>query len=794
MTRGSPHRSHKKHRHKNRDRSRSPLDQITDRIANRRDDQSPNDTGGTGVDISLSVAETNALRAKLGLAPLDADDTSKSERAVDNQADCYVHAPAKDIRKIRESEAIKEKLNVLKEKRSLLDKIGQEKLSMPSASESDVQSWVEKMREKERIQKQAEERAKLLSEIDDQLAVSEFVESQLIQNVKKYKPNDLAGLRVEHSSSRFVDGQSVILTIKDSGVLDESEDVLVNVNIIDDEKADVNRENIRKTTGLAGIEDEVDEDVLLGLRSKAVLSKYDSEINGIKKDHFVINSDGSYNTENERLLKQLQAELKEGRQSLPDTELRIASEYYSTEEMAAKFKKRKRRIKTIRQALTADELLSELPEQSGSSDLGSRSTVKEKRLNSNIPSANDTFPAEEFSAQIIDVKDSYEEYWSAADHIDEPDELRSELEKAIGRVVQSKSRVVSKPEEITSQLLAKNIATHSSESVSQSLASDTLTNNSKKDNVVFDSTAEFYKSIGIGFQESMKRNTRYNQFLQNQSRLQNNGGAVGTNDDDNTSSSPTRLPYKEEEEEERKLDYDSEGSYRTKSEDYDTNYDDTKLEASNDRWHTVGNDILGNSTRTVPKPTVKKSGQEHFKVENTDIHGVLDDEPRLDLGVFSAIRLAEKKGYIDKEKEKRTGSGTMVNLMAKHFVQEDIRYDDIDAKFYKRDRYSGPLSDFKELTQYKPDIKLEYVDELGRDLSAKEAFRQLSHKFHGKGSGKNKTQKRMKKINEEFLLKASTSSDTPLGTVNKLNKKLEAMSMPYVILSGKNAAVKKLTK
>lgn len=89
---------------------------------------------------------------------------------------------------------------------------------------------------------------------------------------------------------------------------------------------------------------------------------------------------------------------------MPDTELRIASEYYSTEEMAAKFKKRKRRIKTIRQALTADELVSELPEQSGSSDLGSRSTVREKRLNSNIPSANDTFPAEEFSAQIIDVK------------------------------------------------------------------------------------------------------------------------------------------------------------------------------------------------------------------------------------------------------------------------------------------------------------------------------------------------------------------------------------------------------
>lgn len=99
----------------------------------------------------------------------------------------------------------------------------------------------------------------------------------------------------------------------------------------------------------------------------------------------------------------------------------------------------------------------------------------------------------------------------------------------------------------------------------------------------------------------------------------------------------------------------------------------------------------------------------------------------------------------------QVGTGTMVNLMAKHFIQEDIRYDDIDAKFSKRDRYAGPLSEFKDLKNFKPDVKLEYVDELGRQLNAKEAFRQLSHKFHGKGSGKNKTEKRTKKIKEEFV-------------------------------------------
>ena len=89
--------------------------------------------------------------------------------------------------------------------------------------------------------------------------------------------------------------------------------------------------------------------------------------------------------------------------------------------------------------------------------------------------------------------------------------------------------------------------------------------------------------------------------------------------------------------------------------------------------------------------------------------------------------------------------------MAKHYVKEEMRYDDIDAKFAKRERYTGPLSDFREKPGYRPDVRLYYVDELGRNLSAKEAFRQLSHKFHGKGSGKKKTEKRAKKILEEAV-------------------------------------------
>ena len=69
----------------------------------------------------------------------------------------------------------------------------------------------------------------------------------------------------------------------------------------------------------------------------------------------------------------------------------------------------------------------------------------------------------------------------------------------------------------------------------------------------------------------------------------------------------------------------------------------------------------------------------------------------------------------------------------------------------RRERYNGPVSEFREKHDYKPDIKLDYVDEKGRVLDQKEAFRYLSHKFHGKGPSKNKIDKRMKKKDQESV-------------------------------------------
>ena len=80
-------------------------------------------------------------------------------------------------------------------------------------------------------------------------------------------------------------------------------------------------------------------------------------------------------------------------------------------------------------------------------------------------------------------------------------------------------------------------------------------------------------------------------------------------------------------------------------------------------------------------------------------------------------------------------------------------FSDLEDKFSrKRDRFSGGMvQDFDDLRNYKPEFKLEYNDEKGRLMNQKEAFRYMSHRFHGKGSGKLKTEKRKKKFEQESV-------------------------------------------
>lgn len=82
------------------------------------------------------------------------------------------------------------------------------------------------------------------------------------------------------------------------------------------------------------------------------------------------------------------------------------------------------------------------------------------------------------------------------------------------------------------------------------------------------------------------------------------------------------------------------------------------------------------------------------------------------------------------------------------------------------------------------EIQLDRLDEFGRIMTPKEAFRKLSHKFHGKGPGKMKQEKRMKQYQEELKLKQMNTGDTPLMSMEKMRDIQAKLHTPYIVLSG----------
>jgi U4/U6.U5 tri-snRNP-associated protein 1 len=99
-----------------------------------------------------------------------------------------------------------------------------------------------------------------------------------------------------------------------------------------------------------------------------------------------------------------------------------------------------------------------------------------------------------------------------------------------------------------------------------------------------------------------------------------------------------------------------------------------------------------------------------------------------------------------------------------------------------RDQHEA-RANLEAFKNYKPDVNIVYHDEFGRPLEWKEAWKALSHKFHGKGSGKMKTEKRLKKIAEEKKQEAMASGDTPLSMNKAFQIRQEKTGQAHFVLS-----------
>lgn len=168
----------------------------------------------------------------------------------------------------------------------------------------------------------------------------------------------------------------------------------------------------------------------------------------------------------------------------------------------------------------------------------------------------------------------------------------------------------------------------------------------------------------------------------------------------------------------------------------------------------------------------------------------IDEEATISNGVGSALKLLKDRGIL---KTAESGDPNAIFRQRQQFLAEkhrrealaeqkareqrekdrrDGRLDRMSAK--EREEYARQQNTYRDQQEsrvqaelfnkeYKPNVELKYIDEHGRSLNQKEAFKHLSHQFHGKGSGKQKTEKLLKKIEDDKrreqkpLLDASSS-------------------------------------
>lgn len=212
---------------------------------------------------------------------------------------------------------------------------------------------------------------------------------------------------------------------------------------------------------------------------------------------------------------------------------------------------------------------------------------------------------------------------------------------------------------------------------------------------------------------------------------------------------------------------------------------------------------MGNAPQSKEESTERDVSAAPEELATTGV----DEEKYVAQGLGATLSLLKERKIIDED-----NSGAEKN---EHFRRRElflaeqarlIAQVDEDAKRQReRDRASGHLDrmnardreeyarrqnaerEFKLsniraqlLKKHKFNVELKYVDDQGRHLNQKEAFKELSHQFHGKTSGKGKTDKKLSKIEQEksriakSIFDASSEAGISSATAQQTKKRKEA--------------------
>jgi U4/U6.U5 tri-snRNP-associated protein 1 len=168
---------------------------------------------GSNSTISLSVEETNKLRLKLGLKPLNvgvvreetAEEAMQPGTLIPGDRDRTRHLAPEHWGERDRTKKIGERLSDRRDLRQVRGKLAAVKgLGEESSDEDDAQKWIKKQRRKVSQKEAAEKRAKEMDELDSEFGVGALVATAMKkEQQKQYGSSSLTGLKVTSGHRRL---------------------------------------------------------------------------------------------------------------------------------------------------------------------------------------------------------------------------------------------------------------------------------------------------------------------------------------------------------------------------------------------------------------------------------------------------------------------------------------------------------------------------------------------------------------------------------------------------------------
>lgn len=587
-----------------------------------------------------------------------------------------VHVPAENLTQKKEAERIREKMQVHKEKRILVDKFRSAKgLVDPDDEVEDAADWYNRMQQKD-AERASRKRHSTKIEEGEAEEDEEDRSRKRRRDASAYTSKDLKGLAIGHKVDIIEEGHQVIMTLRDKDVLNEDEDVLENVNLLDNEKAAKNIENKKNKTNYRPYDDE-EFDEFGSLKHSSLLSKYDEEIEGPKKDVFRI---GETISSAEAVRRQLEENEAQGKVSLALPEFKIASEYYTADEML-KFKKPKRRGATRKRNLrepTKEEPPAPLPTITSSRSSSSRkSTSDHSSRSSSRRTSSRGHKHEEAEEQAPKVHVKLDQLESTLEEVDdeldldliapdedligvriEEDEAEKELSLALNKTRKLKLLQEKKKEEGGDEFDVARIVQETGGSVKEEdedeeLSASVWDADSIGNTLVLNTTAEFCRNLG-------DLSNRRGQTA-GQSRMKIEDDDEEDEDDDELGERMlTALDVDERVTaglhksaiipDDEMDDLDDDKGFRN-----NWNEVDIKMEEDED---DDDDEAGGSYSRRRNASATPDNG------ELLESKPILEEEPDVSVGVAGALKLAMNKGYLDKDTKKPMGTNRSSSLIS----------------------------------------------------------------------------------------------------------------------------------